>query len=227
MANFGNVLFRNEVKKDKGPKGIHLTPEDTGSEGIEVIGILGSQKKPNDEIDWYIDMEMLVKVRVDDKTGNPLIEYQHISDYEEPAFIHTIYDADSNTWWRKRKEADIYEEDSLVCLRIIEKKAANRVQGIELTPEDTGPDGIKVIAMIGECFGSIIKWCYEAELWVKVRINPVTNLPILDYKYTQYLEDDACQKHGFETATKTWWRYEDEVDPTVYREHCLRILRRV
>lgn len=96
--------------------------------------------------------------------------------------------------------------------------------GTVLTAADTGAEGIRVAIVDGECFGTKIEWFEEYEAVAVVATDPETDLPMLLVERTP----SFTSKHrGFETGTSTWWRYAEEADPRSYREHCLRIVRRL
>ena len=98
--------------------------------------------------------------------------------------------------------------------------------GIVLTPADTGTDGIEVIVVQGECFGTQIVWFDETPMKVVVTTDAETGGPKLLFSYRSSNAIAPFEKRGFEEATSTWWRYPGETDPNSYREHCLRIVRK-
>lgn len=120
-------------------------------------------------------------------------------------------------------------ETRSLMLHIMRKEQINTgPQGIILTAEDTGTEGIDVLAILGECYGDEIQWFHKTVYRVVVKNDFVTGKPNLSYSTI----DESGKKHtfhkrGFEVATRTWWRYSHETDPNEYREHCLRILQRV
>lgn len=95
--------------------------------------------------------------------------------------------------------------------------------GMHLTPADTGTDGIAVVVVHGECFGTEIRWFDEAGGIAVVRAG-AAGLPVLQFQ--PHGQSHVYDKRGYETGTRTWWRYAEEADPASYREHCLRIVRK-
>ena len=97
--------------------------------------------------------------------------------------------------------------------------------GIRLTAAETGADGIEVVMVSGECFGTDIEWFEEAQVTAIVTVDEKTKLPMLLYRYPG--SEMWHRKRGLEESGTTWWRHAHEVDPREYREHCLRIVRKV
>lgn len=96
--------------------------------------------------------------------------------------------------------------------------------GIPLTSADTGVDGIHAVIVRGECFGTQISWNREVEVTAIVSKDDSTGLPVLTI---WHLGSEVAHPYlGLEADGVTWWRYDHEVDPTEYREHCLRVVRK-
>jgi len=100
----------------------------------------------------------------------------------------------------------------------------NPVVGIPLTAADTGKDGVQVVIASGECFGTEIRWFDESTVTATVGTDAATGLPMLSYRFQGGAH--VHQMRGLEADGVTWWRYAHEVDPTEYREHCLRVVRK-
>lgn len=96
-------------------------------------------------------------------------------------------------------------------------------EGIRLTAQDTGAEGVHVAIAIGECFGERIEWYEESEATVIVTVDEETGGPALHYKPKG--QDLLLEKRGLDPDGVTWWRYPEEAMPDAYREHCLRIVR--
>lgn len=95
--------------------------------------------------------------------------------------------------------------------------------GIHLTAADTGPQGVRAVAVEGECFGKRIIWYAEAqEVTAVVSTDPATGQPMLSLTYGN---GSVSEHRGYEADNSTWWRYPGESDPDSYREHCMRIVR--
>jgi hypothetical protein len=227
MASFGFSTNKfKSMTQDNSPKGIHLTPEDMDSDGIEVIAIYGTAV--GEKVDWDRERSFKVNVLIDEKTGETIMKHSFISDYEEMEYTMRGYDKETNTWWVHQEDVDPFCITRDLCMRVVRKeKAKESPKGIVLKAEDTGTEGIKVEAIFGECFGNEIMWFDTATIQVVVRNDPVTGGPILDWWDPSREEKYVHQKGGFEVATNTWWRYEEEVNPSTYREHCMRILKRI
>ena len=122
----------------------------------------------------------------------------------------------------------------------------NEPQGVSIDASDTGtedlvleldPDspfgpafpfcrGQRAIASMGEAFGERISWLDEdLETRVAVIASPDTGKPVLLVEMADHGAGSffTCVYRGFEAETLTWWRWENEADPTQYREHCIRV----
>lgn len=108
--------------------------------------------------------------------------------------------------------------------QIVVTESAGAPAGIHLTPADTGTQGVRVVVVQGECFGRHIEWFDEEEATAVVTADPATGDPVLSLTRGSGF---VHQKRGYETANSTWWRYAEEANPASYREHCLRIVRRL
>ncbi len=88
------------------------------------------------------------------------------------------------------------------------------------------PKGMKVHFRCGECFGDEIAWgeAEEGLLVVVVKCNLKGESGVV----IKALDGSDCGwgYAGYEKNTLTWWRYADEIEPGVYREHCMQVLLR-
>lgn len=84
--------------------------------------------------------------------------------------------------------------------------------------------GLRVRARCGECLEDEIEWQPAEEMLLvkSKKCNPNgeegVELRLLDGG------EDGWGYAGYESATKTWWRYRDEAKSGTYREHCMQIL---
>ncbi len=112
----------------------------------------------------------------------------------------------------------------MTMAQIVVTESAGAPTGIHLTAADTGTQGVRVGVVQGECFGNHIEWFDEEEATAVVSIDPATGSPMLSLTRGSGF---VHEHRGYETANSTWWRYPGEADPASYREHCLRIVRRL
>jgi hypothetical protein len=221
---------------------IHLTPEDTGTDGIEAYANIAVKLGYHE--DWHMNVPLHVSVSVDEDTGQPVLKFRKLSDESNEEHIFRYYDDVTKVWSlhcnadKKSHDAKFNYYNIILCI-MYKQDISSGPEGITLTAEDTGTEGVDVLIIHGECygdqgecFGGQIEWYNTEVVRAVVRKDFVTGLPNLYYSSESRLPSlqgttMTHKKRGYEVATKTWWRYAEEVDPGVYREHCLRILKRL
>lgn len=91
---------------------------------------------------------------------------------------------------------------------------------IHIRPEDIPEQGLAVVYRCGECFERQIEWGESSEGLLQASAD-------CNDQHEPGLTIDDLPGQGFagyEPRTGNYWRYQQDADPEVYREHCMQIL---
>ena len=91
--------------------------------------------------------------------------------------------------------------------------------GIQVKLETLQAGPIEAVVRFGECYGTKIIW--DKPVIVKLNFSEKANI---EGQSGIVADGYGWGYAGFEEATGTYWRYQHEVNPDSYREHCMQVI---